>query len=207
LSRLVPQMRRAGLLQATITAGQAFGGDYEAVNLYSALAAAYTIVEADIIVVGQGPGNVGTDTELGFSGIDQGIALNAVSALGGTPIVAPRISFTDARMRHHGWSHHTLTVLKRVVLAPALLPVPRLPKQQMHALRHFLEAGDTEREHQPVVIAADRAYDDFMALGLDVSTMGRPPEQARAFFLASCAAGVLAAQIVEALDDLDPHKL
>jgi hypothetical protein len=36
--------------------------------------------------------------------------------------------------------------------------------------------------------------------------MGRSAEEARAFFLAACAAGVLAAQIVEALDDLDPHR-
>jgi hypothetical protein len=199
-------MHEAGLIQATITAGQAFGGDFEAVNLYSALAAAGCVAEADIIVVGQGPGNVGTDTELGFSGIEQGLAINAAAALGGTPIIAPRISFTDARVRHHGWSHHTLTVLKRVALASALLPVPQLPKAQMQALRHFLDATEPEPEHQPVVIAADPAYEHFMSLGLEVSTMGRSAEEARAFFLAACAAGVLAAQIVEALDDLDPHR-
>src|SRR5262249_46110059 len=62
LSRLVPQLKACGLLHATITAGQAFGGDYEAVNLYEALAAAKEVVEADIIVVAQGPGNVGTET-------------------------------------------------------------------------------------------------------------------------------------------------
>src|SRR5205823_5808213 len=56
LSRLVPQMQKAGLVQATITAGQAFGGDYEAVNLYSALAAARCVTEADIVIVCQGPG-------------------------------------------------------------------------------------------------------------------------------------------------------
>ena len=46
-------------------------------------------------MVGQGPGNVGTATPLGFSGIDQGLAINAAASLGGVPIVAPRISFAD----------------------------------------------------------------------------------------------------------------
>jgi len=91
LSRLVPQLKEKGLLDATITAGNAFGGDYEAVNLYSALAAAKEVGNADIIVVGQGPGTVGTGTPLGFSGVDQGLAVNAAASLGGIPIVAARI--------------------------------------------------------------------------------------------------------------------
>src|SRR5579871_813599 len=42
-SRLVSQLRALGMLQTTITSGQAFGGDLEAVNLYSALAAARAV--------------------------------------------------------------------------------------------------------------------------------------------------------------------
>jgi hypothetical protein len=80
-SHLVRDLREKGLIDVTITSGQAFGGDYEAVNLYSALAVAKVAGKADIIIVGQGPGNTGTETPLGFSGIAQGIALNAVAAL------------------------------------------------------------------------------------------------------------------------------
>ena len=81
LSRLVPEIKsRAGCMRP-ITAGQAFGGDFEAVNLYSALAAAKEAAHADIIVAGPGPGAVGTATPLGFSGLDQGLAINAAASL------------------------------------------------------------------------------------------------------------------------------
>ncbi|HVG65021.1 MAG TPA: DUF3866 family protein [Actinomycetota bacterium] len=39
-SRLAAELRRGGLVAGAITAGQAFGGDLEAISLYSALAAA-----------------------------------------------------------------------------------------------------------------------------------------------------------------------
>ena len=52
LSDLVPTLP----LAATVTCGQAFGGDYEAVDVTSGLLA----VEADAYVVGPGPGVVGT---------------------------------------------------------------------------------------------------------------------------------------------------
>ena len=94
-SRIVSQLKERNLIRATITAGQAFGGDYEAINVYSALAAAKVVCGADIVLVGQGPGNAGTGTPLGFSGMDAGMALNAVSSLNGTAIFAPRISFAD----------------------------------------------------------------------------------------------------------------
>lgn len=198
LSRLASQMRELDLIQATITAGQAFGGDYEAINLYSALAAAKTVANADIIVVAQGPGNVGSETPLGFSGVEQGLAINAAASLGGTPIMVPRISFADPRPRHRGLSHHSITVLRRVARAHTLLPLPRLPKAQMQALRASLESNNIEKYHQPIVVPSDRAYEAFRALPFKVTTMGRNPDQERPFFLAAVAAGLLAAQCIEA---------
>src|SRR5699024_1953127 len=65
-SRSVAALRDAGWLAATITAGQAFGGDYEAVGVHSALLAARHVVGADVVVVTQGPGNLGTGTRWGF---------------------------------------------------------------------------------------------------------------------------------------------
>ncbi len=201
LSRLLPRLKTLGMLQSTVTAGQAFGGDYEAVNLYSALAAARAVGEADVIVVGQGPGNVGTQTPLGFSGIEQGQAINAATSLGGIPIIAPRISFADPRDRHQGISHHTLMVLQRVALAPALIPLPKLPGEQLAAIRATLDAAGIEDLHQTVVVSADRAYEELRKLDLNLTTMGRNIEQERPFFLAALAAGVLAAQVVEARTD------
>jgi hypothetical protein len=198
ISRMVPRLKELGFVQTTITAGQAFGGDLEAVNLYSALAAARVAAEADLIVVAQGPGNVGTDTGLGFSGVEQGLAVNAATSLGGIPILAPRISFADSRERHRVVSHHTLTVLQRVALVPALIALPRLPDEELAAIQADLAAIGAEDLHQTVVVAADRAFDEFRALDLRVTTMGRTVEQERAFFLACIAAGLLAAQVVEA---------
>ncbi len=198
LSRLVPKLKAQGLLYATITAGQAFGGDYEEVNLYSALAAAKEVCGADIVIVGQGPGNVGTDTSLGFSGVDQGLAVNAAASLGGVPIVVARISFADARDRHSGLSHHTITVLKQIARAPSLLPLPRLPKAQRLIVQSALEEAEIEKDHQPIIIDAEQGLNALASYNLEVTTMGRPLSQERPFFLAAAAAGLLAAQLVEA---------
>ncbi len=198
LSRLVPEMKARGLLEATITAGQAFGGDYEAVNLYSALVAAKQVVEADIVVVAQGPGNVGTDTPLGFSGIDQGLAINAADSLGGVPVAVTRISFADPRRRHSGLSHHTITNLRHIARAPALVPIPRLSETQRRLLMTVLEETGIAEKHQPITVDAQRGLAALEASGLDVTTMGRDITQERPFFLAAAAAGLLAAQLVEA---------
>lgn len=198
LSRLVPQLRAKGLIAATITAGQAFGGDYEAINLYSALLAAKKILQADIAVVAQGPGNAGTSTALGFSGLAQGDAINAVAALGGMPVAVTRISFADARNRHYGLSHHTITVLRHITHAPALVPIPRLPENMQVLISEVLEETGVSRRHQPITVDADRGLAALEACGLDVQTMGRSLTQERPFFLASAAAGLIAAQLAEA---------
>ena len=59
-SRTVAGLR--GRLAGTVTVGQAFGGDLEAVTLHSGLLAAVRVLRADVVVVTQGPGNLGTGT-------------------------------------------------------------------------------------------------------------------------------------------------
>ncbi len=201
LSRLIPELREKSWISATITAGQAFGGDHECVNVYSALATAYTVVGADMAIVCQGPGNVGTGTPLGFSGLEQGQAINAVASLSGTAIAVARISFTDTRERHRGISHHTLTVLKTAALAQAMLPLPVLAGEEMQILLNTLEASGLEESHQPVFIMADSALELLQSLEMNVTTMGRDLEAERPFFLSACAAGILAGQFIEAKRD------
>ena len=65
LSDLAHELRARAVLDATITAGHAFGGDLEAVAVPSALALARHVVGADLAVVGMGPGVVGTASALG----------------------------------------------------------------------------------------------------------------------------------------------
>ncbi len=112
-------------LVGVVTVGQAWGGDLEAVTLHSGLLAARHVLQADLAVVTQGPGNLGTGTPWGFSGVAAGEACNAITVLGGDPIGALRISDADPRPRHRGVSHHSLTSFGRVALGGVTLVAPR----------------------------------------------------------------------------------
>ena len=85
-SRTCAGLREAGWLAGTVTVGQAFGGDLEAVTLHAGLLAARHVLGADVAVVAQGPGNLGTGTRWGFSGVAAGEAVNAAAVLGGRPV-------------------------------------------------------------------------------------------------------------------------
>ena len=122
-SKSAARLREANLLTAVISAGQSFGGDLEAVTVHSALLGARHVVGADVAIVIQGPGNLGTGTGWGFSGIQTAESLHAASVLGGVPIATLRISEADERERHRGLSHHSSTAYGRALLAPVHLPV------------------------------------------------------------------------------------
>jgi hypothetical protein len=119
LSDLVADLVGRGLLAETITCGQAFGGRREAVNLHSAL----LLAGGDAVVVAPGPGVVGTGSRLGFTGVEVATVVDAVTKLGGRPIVAVRYSGADGRDRHRGQSHHTTTALE-MASHPAMTPAP-----------------------------------------------------------------------------------
>ena len=91
-SDLTATMVERGLLVGTVTAGHAFGGDLEAVNVASALTLARHVLHADLIVVGMGPGVVGTGTALGTTSLEAAAALDTVAALGGRPVACLRVS-------------------------------------------------------------------------------------------------------------------
>lgn len=122
-SRASAALRSAGALEAVITCGQAFGGDLEAVSLPSALMAAVHVLEADAVIIAQGPGNLGTGTTWGFSGVHAAEAMNMAAAIGGTVIHSARVSESDERSRHRGLSHHSLTVLEKFTHSPVAVPV------------------------------------------------------------------------------------
>jgi hypothetical protein len=192
LSRLVARLRADGVLNGTVTAGQAFGGDLEATTLASALIAAKVVLAADIIVVSQGPGNAGTGTPLGFSGLAQAEQLNTVVALAGRPVGVVRVSFADARPRHHGLSEHTATVLGRMTLARVSVALPELAPEHTAALLAQIEATgliarhDVRRVPADDLLAALRPYREML------TTMGRIVDKDPEFFLAACAAARLA---------------
>lgn len=196
LSRLVVELREKGLIDSTITAGQAFGGDIEAINIYSALIAAKQVVEADVVIVSQGPGNAGTGTKYGFSGLQQGEAANAARILGGTPVIAPRISWADPRERHQGVSHHTITVLGEIALSPSVVALPLIDEDKLQQIEVEMAAALRWCGHETRVMDGEPGLKELADKGIKVTTMGRSVEQDREFFLSASAAGALAAELL-----------
>ena len=180
-SDLVANLREQGLLDATVTAGHAFGGDLEAVTIPSALALARHQLHADVVVVSMGPGVVGTDTTLGTTAVEVATILDTAAALGGRPVMCLRVSEGDHRERHRGVSHHSRTVLDLVHAPVTVAAHPLL------GARGRVDAVEVDEPDTPALLAAR---------GLRVTTMGRGPDEDRAFFQAAGAAGTLAAQLL-----------
>lgn len=202
-SRMVAGLRASGWLAGTITVGQAFGGDLEAVTVHTGLLAARLVLGADLAIVAQGPGNLGTGTRWGFSGVAAGEALNAVATLGGRGVAALRVSGADPRDRHRGVSHHSLTAYGRVALAASDVVVPlfdgaladlgRLVRDQAAAL--CVPQG----RHSLVEVGTGGLLDALRTSPVPLSTMGRGLDADPAAFLASAAAGVRAVDLLSPL--------
>ena len=183
LSELVADLRRVGLLDATVTAGNAFGGDLEAVGVHSGLAVARHVAGAAAVVVGMGPGVVGTASGLGTTALEAAPALDAAAALGGRPILAVRASAADPRERHQGVSHHTLAVLD-LVRSAVTVPMPG-----GSAL-----AAPPGGRHRSLILKVPDVGALLAERGLRVTSMGRGPDEDPLFFAAAGAAGVAAAR-------------
>jgi Protein of unknown function (DUF3866) len=193
-SRTCAELRQAGWLEAVITAGQAFGGDLEAVTVHTGLLAARHVLLADVVVVSQGPGNLGTGTRWGFSGVAAGEVVNAAGVLDGRPVASLRVSSADSRPRHRGVSHHSLTAYGRVALARADVVVPLLPGP--FGERILEEAGQLGSRHTLVPVPVDGLYEVLRGSPVRLSTMGRGLEEDPEYFLAAAAAGRHAASLI-----------
>jgi len=180
-------------LAGTVTVGQAFGGDLEATTVHSGLLAARHVLHADVTLVTQGPGNLGTGTAWGFSGVSAGEAVNAAVAVGGRPIASLRVSDADPRPRHRGISHHSLTAYGRVALAPADVVVPSpLPFDVEEALAALAA------RHRIVHVPVDGLEAALKASPVPLSTMGRGLDADPWYFMAAAAAGRHAAALASA---------
>ena len=173
ISDLVDAMTRVGLIDVTITAGHAFGGDLEAVSVPSALALARHVAHADVAIVAMGPGVVGTSSPLGTTALEVAPILDAAAALGGRPVAVLRMSDGDGRERHRGVSHHSRTALD-LVRTPVLVACP--------------DAGAFEHARHDVRVVEGPDVPALLAeLGLHVTTMGRGPDEDPLFFRATAA--------------------
>lgn len=186
LSDLVADLRERDLLAGTVSAGQAFGGEHEAVNPRSALDVAVAVAAAGAVVIGPGPGTVGTGTGRGH-GAQEGAGLVDMAVRGGAAaVVALRWSDADERDRHRGLSHHSAAVLAGAA-ERALVAVPRGESHPPAAARH-----------EVVDVDVPDAVDLLGAYGVRVTSMGRPPEADPRFHAYTVAAGMLAASLASA---------
>ncbi|MCL2680797.1 MAG: DUF3866 family protein, partial [Coriobacteriia bacterium] len=199
LSQVLADAVAAQLIDVTVSTGQAFGGDIEAINLYSGLLAAVHIGGCDVVIAGIGPGLAGTGTPFGHGGVAQGEAINAVASLGGLPVVCLRMSQADTRERHQGISHHSLTALSRVALAPATIAVPYLTADcpLRACVDEQLDVLPNVVGHQAFQLE-ESIFDADALRGVSVTTMGRDYAADPLFFEAAAAAGAVAAMMAVA---------
>lgn len=195
-SDTVAALREEGLLHATIATGQAFGGDADTVALPSALLTASLVYRADVIVAGMGPGIVGTGTRLGHTGTEQAWIASAARALGGRPVVVPRLSGGDRRARHAGLSHHTLAVLAHLLEVPVWVAWPSgrvLPADTLEAADAAYRASAAAHRHVRVFVDVDPYWDRLSASSSRWSSMRRTLADDPLAFAGAAAAGLLAA--------------
>jgi hypothetical protein len=179
LSDTVRALRGRDLLSATVSVGACFGGDVECVTVASALAWAAG-KEFDAVVCSIGPGIIGTASRLGHGGVAAAEAANAASALGGSPVLAVRVSGGDPRPRHQGVSHHTQAVIE-LCLGEVTAAWPT-----------GLEAPGWLGDRVEVDTTGWREA----CAGLPLEHMGRGPDEDPWFFASAFAAGKLAREAV-----------
>jgi Protein of unknown function (DUF3866) len=187
LSRDVAILRERGLLCGHVTAAPAYGGEREALSTVGAIDAAATTLGWDAVLVGPGPGIIGSDTEFGHGGMAALDSAHAALSLGLSTIVSPRLSSTDPRERHRGLSHHTATVLE-LLLAPVTVAVPEVGDYGAAELASQMETASGGRHHLKF---GSVDLDAYAASGLPTTTMGRSIGEDPLFFAAPLASGHL----------------
>ena len=174
LSDTVRALKARRLLETAIAVSPCLDGDLQCVTAASALVHA-AARGAEVVVCGIGPGIVGTGSRFGHGGLAAADAANAAAALGGSPVVAPRVSFRDERERHRGLSHHTRAALE-LCLGEVRVAWPA-----------GLDPPDGVE-----VVAVDVSGWEAACAALPLSHMGRGPDDDPWFFAAAFAAGRLA---------------
>lgn len=184
LSRDVAELRERDLLRGHVAAAPAYGGEHDALSTVGALDAAANRFGWDAVLVGPGPGIIGSGTEFGHGGMAALDSAHAALSLRLPTTISPRLSSSDPRERHVDVSHHTYTVLE-LLLAPVDVAVPAGEKEIAAALeaapgRHRLRSAPADLR-------------GYSGADLPTRTMGRTLEEDPLFFAAPLAAGRLLA--------------
>src|SRR3954447_5190307 len=177
LSDALRSLRAEALVETTVAVAPCFDGEVQSVTVASALVWA-AAANFDVAVSSVGPGIVGTGSRLGHGGLALADAANVANALGGSPILAVRLSERDERERHRGVSHHSRTVLDLCLAQPTVAwPAGLDPPPWLAAAEESDASGWRDA-----------------CRGLPLSFMGHGPEDEPSFFLAAPAAGPVPAR-------------
>jgi hypothetical protein len=186
LSRDVAELRKRGLLFGHITAAPSYGGEHEALSTVGGIDAAVHRLDWEAVLVGPGPGIIGSETEYGHGGVEAANSAHAALSLRLPTLISPRLSSSDPRERHVGLSHHTHTVLE-LLLAEVEVAAP----EGCDVLAE-LETAIGDRHHLRL---APADLEGYAASGLSTTTMGRSLREDPLFFAAPLAAGTVLAGV------------
>jgi Protein of unknown function (DUF3866) len=181
LSRDVAELRDRGLLAGHVTVAPAYGGDGEALSVAGALDAAAEL-GWDAILVGPGPGIIGSDTAYGHGGMAALDNAHAALSLGLLTAISPRLSSADPRDRHRGLSHHTKTILD-LLLASVDVALPEGTEE----IGSVLADSKHRLHYSPANLGG------YESSGLPTKTMGRSLADDPLFFASPLAAGTFLA--------------
>ena len=194
MSRDVAELLERDLLAGHLTAAPSYGGQRDAISLVGALHAAAEELGWGAIVVGPGPGILGSQTRYGHGGMAALDGAHGALSLGLPTLLSPRLSAGDPRPRHLGLSHHTASVLD-LLLGDVEVPLPA----ELQALwpdgaadPDATLAAALAGRHRRSEQSAD--LDGYAASGLSTRTMGRELSEDRLFFAAPLAAGAALAK-------------
>ncbi len=165
LSDLLAELTSSGLIATTATVGQAFGGQLEAVSVPSGVSALMDSGCSQILL-GAGPGHVGTASELGFSAMELAGHASVLHALGADVALCVRASDVDERPRHRGISHHMASLLKAIPVQ-VKVPIPRGEDTSW-----ITEHGHCSHSVEPLDVANALNMND-----VTITSMGEPLSQ------------------------------
>lgn len=188
LSNNVKKLKDNKIIDYTITSGNSFGGDFESVNVYTAIIMAKKVLKADAIMICMGPGIVGTGTKYGFTGIEQGYILDCIESLGGKPIAIPRVSFNDSRERHIGLSHHSVTILKNIVKSRCVVPFAINEEEKYKKIFSLLARESLDIKHEILNYKNNRYEELVRDFLVKPKSMGRSYHDDQHFFNCSMSA-------------------
>lgn len=188
-SFILRELKSKGLIDYVITIGECHGGDFEAINIYTALIYSFTKLSSDIAIVCCGPGIAGTSTYYGFSTLDFILPLYAGKNLGCMPVLIPRISFKEERQRHKGLSMQTVALLNCLDFP---VHVPFLKNENLNMIYKVLDENKISCKHKIEEVYESNALVSMKKCNIKSRVMGRSYDEDPYYFDCCSAAGIFA---------------